>query len=173
VTEGPGFDTDAFRHVMGRYATGVAVVTCVQGGMDHAMTANSFTSVSLDPPLVLVCVEQDSRFHDAITTVPRWGVSVLAEGQRGRARWFATRGRPLVGQFDATPSRRSAVSGALLLDDALATLECRTVAVHPAGDHDIVLGEVLALDLGSPDAEPLLYFGSEFRTLGGVPDKAR
>jgi flavin reductase (DIM6/NTAB) family NADH-FMN oxidoreductase RutF len=158
-------DTAAFRQVMGRYATGVTVVSCVQDGFDHAMTANSFTSVSLDPPLVLVCVENDSRFHEAITSVDRWAVSVLTEGQRGRARWFATRGRPLVGQFDATPTRRSPLSGALLLDDALATMECRTVAVHPAGDHDIVVGEVLALDLARPDAEPLLYFASEFRAL--------
>jgi flavin reductase (DIM6/NTAB) family NADH-FMN oxidoreductase RutF len=162
---GSEFDTAAFRQVMGRYATGVAVVTCVQDGFDHAMTANSFTSVSLDPPLVLVCVENDSRFHEAITAVDSWAVSVLTEGQRGRARWFATRGRPLVGQFDATPTRRSPLSGALLLDDALATVECRTVAVHPAGDHDIVVGEVLALDLARPDAEPLLYFASDFRTL--------
>ena len=64
-------DTAVFRQVMGRYATGVAVVTCVQDGFDHAMTANSFTSVSLEPPLVLVCVENDSRFHEAITAVDR------------------------------------------------------------------------------------------------------
>ena len=163
---GSAVDTAAFRKVMGRFATGVTVVTCVQDGFDHAMTANSFASVSLEPALVLVCVENDSRFHEAISSVGSWAVNVLAEGQRGRARWFATRGRPLVGQFDATPTVRSPLTGALLLVDALATLECRTVAVHPAGDHDIVVGEVLALDLARPDAEPLLYYGSEFQTLG-------
>jgi flavin reductase (DIM6/NTAB) family NADH-FMN oxidoreductase RutF len=110
-------------------------------------------------------VENDSRFHEAITAVGSWSVNVLAEGQRGRARWFATRGRPLVGQFDSTPTRRSPLTGALLLVDALATVECRTVAVHAAGDHDIVVGEVLALDLARPDADPLLYFASDFRTL--------
>jgi flavin reductase (DIM6/NTAB) family NADH-FMN oxidoreductase RutF len=159
-------DTDEFRAVMSRFATGVVVVSCVQDGFDHAMTANSFTSVSLDPPLVLVCVENDSRFHEAISAVGTWAVSVLDEGQRGRARWFATRGRPLVGQFDSTPTTRSELTGSLLLDGALATLECRTTAVHAAGDHDIVVGEVLALRTLRPEGEPLLYFRSDFRTLG-------
>jgi flavin reductase (DIM6/NTAB) family NADH-FMN oxidoreductase RutF len=161
--------TDEFRAVMSRFATGVAVVTCVQDGVDHAMTANSFTSVSLDPPLVLVCVENDSRFHEAISAVGTWAVSVLHESQRGRARWFATRGRPLVGQFDATPTTRSSITGSLLLDGALATLECCTSAVHAAGDHDIVVGEVLGLRTIRPEGEPLLYFRSSFRTLGEGP----
>jgi flavin reductase (DIM6/NTAB) family NADH-FMN oxidoreductase RutF len=158
--------TDEFRAVMSRFATGVTVVTCVQDGFDHAMTANSFTSVSLEPALVLVCVENDSRFHEAISAAGTWAVSVLDARQRGRARWFATRGRPLVGQFDSTPSTRSAITGSLLLDGALVTLECRTTDVHAAGDHDIVVGEVLGMTLHRPDDEPLLYFRSQFRTLG-------
>ncbi len=105
-----------FRTVMGRFATGVTVVTAVQDGFDHAMTANSFASVSLDPPLVLVCVEVDSRFHEAVLDAGGWNVNVLDEAQRGRASWFATKGRPLVGQFDSTPTHRSALTGALLLD---------------------------------------------------------
>jgi flavin reductase (DIM6/NTAB) family NADH-FMN oxidoreductase RutF len=159
-------EPDEFRRVMSRFATGVTVVTCRQDGFDHAMTANSFTSVSLEPALVLVCVEDDSRFHEAITEAGLWSVSVLAESQRGRATWFATRGRPLVGQFDSTPTHRSPVTDALLLDDAIATLDCRTVDIHRAGDHDIVVGEVLELSLARPDADPLLYFGSRFRALG-------
>ncbi|MBI1376727.1 MAG: flavin reductase [Frankiales bacterium] len=154
-----------FRAVMSRFATGVAVVTCVQERFDHAMTANSFTSVSLDPPLVLVCVENDSRFHEAITAAGAWSVSVLDAGSAGRARWFATRGRPLVGQFDSTPTTRSALTGALVLDGAIASLDCRTVAVHPAGDHDIVVGEVLDLAAQAAGGDPLLYFGSRFRGL--------
>ena len=161
--------TDEFRAVMARFATGVVVVTCVQDGFDHAMTANSFTSVSLDPALVLVCVENDSRFHEAISAVGTWAVSVLDESQKGRASWFATRGRPLVGQFDSTPTTRSTRTGSLLLDGALVTLECRTVAVHPAGDHDIVVGEVLGLQTLRPEGEPLVYFRSGFRTLGEAP----
>lgn len=164
--------TDEFRAVMGRFATGVTVVTCVQDGFDHAMTANSFTSVSLEPALVLVCVERDSRFHEAVLDVGTWNVNVLDESQRGRASWFATRGRPLVGQFDSTPTVRSDVTGALLLRDALATLECRTTAVHETGDHDIVVGEVLRLGLLRPDGRPLLYFGSAYRAIGGEVPRA-
>jgi flavin reductase (DIM6/NTAB) family NADH-FMN oxidoreductase RutF len=163
---------DEFRTVMGRFATGVAVVTCVQDGFDHAMTANSFTSVSLEPALVLVCVERDSRFHEAVLDAGSWNVAVLDEAQRGRASWFATRGRPLVGQFDSTPATRSEVTGALLLRDALATLECRTTAVHEAGDHDIVVGEVLRLGVVRPDGKPLLYFGSAYRSIGGEIPRA-
>jgi flavin reductase (DIM6/NTAB) family NADH-FMN oxidoreductase RutF len=164
---GPGpIRVDQFRTVMGRFATGVTVVTCVQDGFDHAMTANSFASVSLEPALVLVCVEKDSRFHEAVLHAGAWNVNVLDESQRGRASWFATSGRPLVGQFDTTPTHRSSETGALLLSDALATLECVTEAIHPAGDHDILVGRVLGMDLARPDGRPLLYFSSTYSTLG-------
>lgn len=155
-----------FRTVMSRFATGVTVVTCVQEGFDHAMTANAFASVSLDPALVLVCVEDDSRFHEAVLHAGAWNVNVLEEGQRGRASWFATSGRPLVGQFDTTPTRRSAETGALLLDGCLATLECVTESVHRAGDHDILIGRVLGMELARPEGRPLLYFASSYGTLG-------
>lgn len=159
-------DETGFRDVMARFATGVAVVTCQVDGTDHAMTANSFTSVSLDPPLVLVCVDEESRFHEAVTRADTWAVSILAEHQTGRARWFATSSRPIPGQFDTTPTRRGGLSGALLLDGALATVECRTHARHPGGDHTILVGEVLGLQLDDPEGRPLVWFGHGFRTLG-------
>ncbi len=162
---------DEFRTVMSRFATGVTVVTCVQDGFDHAMTANAFASVSLDPALVLVCVESDSRFHEAVLHAGAWNVSVLDESQRGRASWFATRGRPLIGQFDTTPTRRSVETGALLLDDCLVTLECITDAVHRAGDHDILVGRVVGMDLARPDGRPLLYFASSYGTVGGPAER--
>ena len=161
---------DEFRSVMARFATGVVVVTCAQDAFDHAMTANAFASVSLEPPLVLVCVENDSRFHEAISHAEHWAVNVLEAGQRGRASWFATRGRPLVGQFDSTPTTRSELTGSLLLDGALATLECRTVSVHQAGDHDIVVGEVLGMRTPRPDGDPLVYFRSSYRRLTEGPE---
>ena len=163
-------DPEHFRLALGRYATGVVVVTCVQDGLDHAMTANSFTSVSLDPPLVSVCVERDSRFHDAVLAAGAWSVSVLRRAQRGRAVWFATRGRPLVGQFDSTPTQRSALTGALHLVGAVATVDVETVAVHEAGDHDIVVGRVLSLGVDEGDPDPLVYLASRFRRL--APDDA-
>ena len=92
-----------FRRAAGLFATGIAVVTTVVDGVDHAMTANSFTSVSLDPLLVLVCVERDTRFHDALLASGRWAVSVLDVSARDTAVWLATKGRPLEGQLDRVP----------------------------------------------------------------------
>jgi flavin reductase (DIM6/NTAB) family NADH-FMN oxidoreductase RutF len=155
---------ETFRRAVGRFATGVTVVTAVEGGLDHAMTANAFTSVSLDPLLVLVCVENDARFHDAITAAGAWGVSILDASARPVADWLATRGRPLHGQLDRIPFRRG-VTGAAILDQSSAWLECRTQAVHPGGDHDIVVGEVIALGLGDESGGALLYHRSGYRFL--------
>jgi flavin reductase (DIM6/NTAB) family NADH-FMN oxidoreductase RutF len=158
---------EQFRRAAARYATGVAIVTTCVDGLDHAMTANSFTSVSLDPLLALVCVERDSRFHDAVLGSGTWSVSFLPAGGERIARWFATRGRPLAGQFEGVATVRGA-NGCLRLADALAGLELRTVQVVGAGDHDIVVGEVTAID--GPTAQrdaagPTIYFASRFRDL--------
>ncbi|GAB3590732.1 hypothetical protein GCM10027446_06320 [Angustibacter peucedani] len=150
-------DVARFRRAMARFATGVTVVTTVVDGIDHAMTASAFTSVSLEPLLVLVCVEQEARFHDAVTEAGVWGVSVLDEHARPASQWLATRGRPLHGQLDRVAHHRAPASGVALLDQSLAALECRTTAVHPAGDHSIVLGEVLGIELPDSPEGPLLY----------------
>lgn len=157
----PPVDTDVFRRTVGQFATGVTVVTTRVGALDHAMTASAFTSVSLDPVLVLVCVDKEARFRDAVVEAGTWGVSVLSASGRRAADWFATKGRPLVGQLDRYPHHRG-VTGAALLDDALAWLECRTQAVHDGGDHDIVVGEVLAAVEGDRDAAALLYHRSRY-----------
>ena len=150
-----------FRRATARYATGIAVVTTLSDGVDHAMTANSFTSVSLDPLLALVCVERDSRFHAAVIGSDAWAVSFLPEGQEATARWFATRGRPLEGQFDRVPTTRAA-NGCLLLTEGLAALELRTEQIVTAGDHDILIGAVTQVHDGVEGARPLVYFGSTF-----------
>ncbi len=116
---------------MGRFATGVTVVTARVGAIDHAMTANAFASVSLEPLLVLVCVEREARFHDAVVEAGRWGVSVLDGSARAVSEWLATRGRPLHGQLDRVPHHYGPVTGAALLDASLATMECRTVGDLP------------------------------------------
>jgi flavin reductase (DIM6/NTAB) family NADH-FMN oxidoreductase RutF len=159
-------DAATFRRVVSRFATGVTVVTAVLDGVDHAMTANAFTSVSLDPVLVLVCVEKEARFHDAIAASGLWGVSVLDASGRRAAEWFATRGRPLIGQLEPYATHRGPHTGASLFDAALATLECRTWASYDGGDHSIVVGEVLAVDLRRPEGEALLYFRSAYQQLG-------
>jgi len=122
-------DHALFRLAAGQFASGIVVVT-TRGG--HAMTVSAFTSVSLDPPLVLFCAEKIARFHDAVLAEGSWAVSILAEDDEKTARWLATRGRPLDGQLDGVAHHPGPVTGAPVLDDALAVLECRTAAVHAA-----------------------------------------
>ncbi len=159
-------DVGTFRRAVGRFATGVCVVTAIEGGTDHAMTANAFTSVSLDPLLVLVCVETEARFHDAVLESGQWALSVLDAGARPVADWLATRGRPLHDQLERVPFRRGPKTGAALLEQASAWLECRTQAVYPGGDHSIVVGEVLTADVGPEDHGTLVYHRSAYTRLG-------
>lgn len=123
--------SERFRLAMGRFATGVTVLTTVAGGHDHAKTANAVDSVSLESMLVLACVEVRARFHDAVARRPGlWCVSVLDAEQSATADWLATRGRPLHGQLDLVPHHRGA-TGVALLDGAVATIECRTRDLLP------------------------------------------
>jgi flavin reductase (DIM6/NTAB) family NADH-FMN oxidoreductase RutF len=157
--------TADFRRAVGRFATGICVVSTVADGLDHAMTVNAFTSVSLDPLLVLVCVETEARFCDAVLASGFWGVSILDAAARPAADWLATRGRPLQGQLDTLPHARGPATGAPVLLAASAWLECRTHAVHPGGDHLIVVGEVLSVGLGPEDSGALLYHRAAYRKL--------
>lgn len=152
-----------FKAALRRFASGVTVITCAVDGVDHAMTASAFSAVSLDPPLVLVCVRATARFAEALARTERWGVSILDEDGQSAARWFATSGRPLIGQLDAVPHHRGA-SGVALLDSSLARLECRTVSVATAGDHNVVVGQVDAVEL-SEQHSPLLYWDGGYRSL--------
>ena len=156
---------DLFRLALGRFATGVSVLTTFAGAHDHAMTANTVTSVSLEPLLVLVCVEQDARFHDAIIEAGVWGISILSAAQRPTADWLATQGRPLHGQLDRVPHQRGPRTGVALLEGSLATIECRTTDVHPAGDHSIVVGEVLSVGVQDHPGDALLYYRSRYASL--------
>jgi flavin reductase (DIM6/NTAB) family NADH-FMN oxidoreductase RutF len=142
---------------MARYASGVVVVTARVEGADHAMTANSFTSVSLQPPLVLFCVQRDSRFHAAIAAADRWIVNLLAADQAPAARWFAERGRPLQGQMDVVEHTRD-VDGIPVLSGSIGYLGCSTEAIHPGGDHSVVVGRVQRIDAADLTADPLIYF---------------
>lgn len=159
-----GVDTDTYRHAVGRLAKGVAVLTTHASGQYHALTADSVTSVSLEPVLVLVCIETDARFHDAVTESGVFGVSVLAADQRATAAWFATPGRPLPGQMDRAP-HTVAPSGVPLLDGALSTLECSVRDVHPAGDHSIIVGVVDAARLAREPGAALVHFRGQYSAL--------
>lgn len=144
------------REVMARFATGVTVVT-VGGERMHGMTANAFTSVSLDPPQVLCCVAHTTTMHDAITASGSFAVSILAADQEALARYFADRRRPRgAGQFAAVDWHPGPSTGAPLLAGALAWLECDLVTAHASGDHSIFVGAPLGLSRGC--AGPALTF---------------
>ena len=158
-------DIDSFRRAMGRFATGVTILTTRTREVDHAMTVSALTSVSLEPLLVLVCVEREGRFHDALLDSGIWGISVLPGRDRQWADWLATRGRPLHGQLDRIPHHYGGQTGVALLDDALSSFECRTAAAHPAGDHTIVVGEVVSVTSAAHPGEALLYYRGRYATL--------
>lgn len=149
--------TEALRRVMADFASGVTIVTTVWQGVPHAMTATAFCSVSLEPPLVLVCVSRASRFHRAVTSAEHWAVSLLSHDQEPVARHFANRGRDLATQFDDVPHAPAPVSAAPLVKDALAWLECTTHAQHDGGDHTILVGRVLRTSDESSPGRPLTY----------------
>lgn len=164
MTSAPPRNTghDRLRTVLGRFATGVAVVTAGRE-IPQGMTANSFTSVSLDPPLVLVCVARTAALHATVLAEGGFAVSVLAADQAHLARHFADHRRPRQGrEFDTVDTFPGHSTGAPLIAGALAWLECSLTAVHDGGDHSILLGRVLGLSLGTAD-EPLLYFAGAFR----------
>lgn len=156
---------DTFRRAMGRFVTGVTMLTTRTRDIDHGMTASALTSVSLEPLLLLVCIEREGRFHEAVLDAGCWGVSVLSGADRAGADWLATRGRPLHGQLDRLAHHRGPVTGVALLDEALSTFECRTIAVHPAGDHSIVVGQVVAVTSAPHLGKALVYYRGRYETL--------
>ncbi|WP_326699085.1 flavin reductase family protein [Streptomyces sp. NBC_01754] len=164
---------DAFRAALARLAAGVVLITAEEPpldehgrGEDVGMTATAFVSVSLDPPLVMVSLRNDSRMDDLLAEQPMWAVSVLAEDQRQIAARFAMKGRisdRLL--FESIPYLRGEMTRAPLIAGALATLECRTEQRVRAGDHTLVIGRVLTAELPSGEGEPLTYFKGRYRRL--------
>lgn len=155
-------DPDAYRQVMGRFATGVSVVTTRAGDIDHAMTANAIMSVSLEPLLMVISVECEARFHDAVIEAGAWGVSLLPESGRATAAWLSTRGRPLHGQLERIKFHRGEQTGMALLDDALGTLECHTYDTVRAGDHTLVIGDVRSVSIADRPGDALIYYRGAF-----------
>src|SRR6516165_11986047 len=169
----PAVDVTAFRQAMGSFPTGVTVVTVASGdGAMHGVTVNSFSSVSLDPMLVLVCLNEASRAVGLIERAGAFVVNVLSAGQRDVSRWFANRYRPAGStMFDGVPFEPGA-TGCPVLVDAAASFECRLRQSHRAGDHLIVLGEVVAL-VHRPQLEPLIFHAGSYRSLEHEPRAAR
>ena len=152
-------DPDDFRAVLGRFASGVTVVTlCDDAGRDHGMTVSAFTSVSLEPPLILVCIGYDSSLRPIIDTAQSFGVSILAADQEALSRRFAAQ----VNRFEGIGFTRGEL-GVALLDGALAWLECRVDARHDAGDHEIIVGRVE--HASTTNERPLLYYRGGYAQL--------
>lgn len=154
-------DSRALRRALGAFATGVTVVTSRDAdGAPVGLTANSFTSVSLEPPLVLVCIGEAAASFGVFRETDRFAVNVLRADQIEIARVFAAKGAD---RFAAV-TWREVVTGAPVLDEAAAWFDCRTHGVTPAGDHVILIGEVVAF--GESDAEPLGYHRGGFVAIG-------
>lgn len=156
-------DKAEYRRTIGRFATGITVVTTRWGSLSHGMTANSFTSVSLDPTLVLISVENSAYMNELLPRTGFFAASILHAGQEALSRFFATPGHRGVGEFDAIATFEC-VTGAPILTDALAYVDCRVTATVPAGDHTLYLGEVVAMGQGD-EAPPLLYYQGRYRLL--------
>jgi flavin reductase (DIM6/NTAB) family NADH-FMN oxidoreductase RutF len=153
-------DAAAFRSVLGRFASGVTVVTaCDAGGHDHGVTISSFCSLSLEPPLVLLCVEQRAEIHVVLLEAGQFSVNVLAAGQESLARRFAEHGGD---RFEGLGYSRG-LTGTPLLTDALAYIECAKVGHYPGGDHTIFVGEVIAAS-AQPE-RPLLHYRGGYAQL--------
>jgi flavin reductase len=152
------------RGVLGLFATGVGILTAISDG-PCGMTANAFTSVSLEPPLVLVCVKQDAEIHRAIVESQSFVISVLGAHQEEIARYFADHGRPRGNdEFAVLRWVPAPQTGGPIVQGAIAWIECSLTEVHDGGDHSIFLGSVLNIGRsGGRDA--LLFFGGGFHRL--------
>jgi flavin reductase (DIM6/NTAB) family NADH-FMN oxidoreductase RutF len=156
-----------FRKAMGCFATGITVITLDYEGEVQGMTANAFTSVSLDPMLVLVCVDRRARTHAHLHAKKRFGVNVLARNQRAISEYYARPARTHDrAAEEAGASFERTKHGTPVLGGALAYLECRLHSVQDAGDHTIFIAEVEEVVLRQ--GEPLLYFQSQYREIGAL-----
>jgi flavin reductase len=164
--ESPTPDEVAFRGVMGRFATGVTVMTALADGVPHGMTANAVSSVSLEPRLVLVCVERTTVMAERVERAGAFALNVLGAGQDGISNRFADGDRPDGDPQFAGLEVASAVTGSPILAEAMAWLDCRVWASYDGGDHVIVVGEVVDLAEVS-DASPLLFYRGGYRRLAG------
>jgi flavin reductase (DIM6/NTAB) family NADH-FMN oxidoreductase RutF len=152
-------DEAAFKLAMSHFASGVTVVTTEQAGRPYGMTVASFASLSLRPPLVLICIEKSVKTHEAIAASGKFGVSMLSAAQADISSRFASRADD---KFSGIKTSRGAL-GIPLIADALTTLECEVRDSLPGGDHTIFVGEVV--DAVMREGVPLLYFRSGYHEM--------
>jgi len=167
-------DKQTFKRALGSFASGVTVVTVrTPDGGDHGMTASAFSSVSMDPPLVLVCIQNKNQTFDLISKAGGFAVNILARDQEERSNRFAGGIVDADGRWQPWPEERSrfadvahtrcAVDGPMLLTGSLASLDCTLEALHPGGDHGIFVGRIQQIVLPEESSgAPLLYFGGGY-----------
>jgi len=158
----PSLTPHQFRKALGHFATGVTVVTVERApGAARGMTANSFTSVSLDPLLILICVEKRAAILPMLEMKKQFGVSVLKEGHEAISEYFAKGAQTTEAEQRLSIHYRWTPSGIPVLEGTLLQLSCEVVASHVAGDHTIFIGKVEEAEIH--EGKPLLYFGGEYR----------
>jgi flavin reductase len=167
VESSPGqreFNSGEFRNTVGAFATGVTVITTQGDAGMYGMTANAFSSVSLDPPLVLVCVISGTTGAEMIERNGVFAVNVLGTHQEPISRFFASRDRPVGNEAFREVPHFTAVTGSPILERAAAYLDCWVNAQHEAGDHLIFMGEVVSLGY-EPSTRPLVFHGGNYAAL--------
>ncbi len=153
------FDPMLQRQIMGRFATGVTVVTTRYGEQISGMTANAVMSLSLDPPLIVVSVDRQSNMHGHLTQGQCYAINVLKQGQEDISRRFAKPGPKDFSDLKLT----AAETGAPIFVDALAYMDCRVIEVAPAGDHDMFIGKPVAGE--TYDGQPLIFYSGQYAQL--------
>jgi len=167
MSETVAVDPAQFRRALGHFATGIAVITVQHGEKMHGMTANTFTSVSLEPPLVLFCVGKQARMSGLVTQARGFAVNILSVDQERLSRHFAGASQPGSAE-NVELLRRGPV--APLIPGALASLSCELDAIHEGGDHWIVVGKVLEIhELEGRQRPPMVFYRSRYRYLTDLP----
>ncbi len=160
-------DAAAFKQAVSRFASGVTIITTAWQGEMHGITASAFSSLSLDPLQVLVCIRRESRLTEMISASGVFAVNILAAEHRDLSDYFARPGRPPAPLNDPGLPFRVGLTGAPILGDALAYLDCRLANAHPGGDHTIFIGNVHATG-HADDRPPLVYWQGSYREVAAA-----
>jgi flavin reductase (DIM6/NTAB) family NADH-FMN oxidoreductase RutF len=153
------FDSKLQRRIMGQFATGVTVITTRRDGEVCGMTANAVASLSLEPPLVLVAVDKRAQMHVHLSEARTFAMNILSDKQEALSQRFAARGPKETSDLELT----TALTGAPILADSLAWVDCNLVEILPGGDHDIFIGEIVAGEVR--EGRPLLFYGGKYASV--------
>ena len=164
TAEANGVTDKALRRMRGLFASGVTVVTTAHAGRLHGLTVSAFSAVSLDPPLVLVCIGNEAAAQEIITASGIFAVSILSDEQEFLSERFAARAPIVNAKFEGVLYHLAA-TGAPIIEDSVAWYDCRLAATYASGDHVIFVGEVVAVGFGDESRRPLLYFVNRYAGL--------